>query len=130
MEFGAKLLKRVIKSKKLFINDKIISTKKSKFVIISIGTPINKSLKPKLVEFLNFFKSLKKYLRKDQIIIIRSSIYPGTFDKVKKILKGKNNNIFYCPERIVQGKSLIELPKLPQIISGVNNKSIFLVKNI
>ena len=47
MEFGAKkLLKRVIKSKKLFINDKIISTKKSKFVIISIGTPINKSLKP------------------------------------------------------------------------------------
>ena len=85
MEFGAKkLLKRVIKSKKLFINDKIISTKKSKFVIISIGTPINKSLKPKLVEFLNFFKSLKKYLRKDQIIIIRSSIYPGTFDKVKK----------------------------------------------
>ena len=131
MEFGAKkLLKGVIKSKKLFINKKIISTKKSKFVIISIGTPINKSLKPKLVEFLNFFKSLKKYLRKDQIIIIRSSIYPGTFDKVKKILKGKNNNIFYCPERIVQGKSLIELPKLPQIISGVNNKSIFLVKKI
>jgi UDP-N-acetyl-D-mannosaminuronic acid dehydrogenase len=33
-------------------------------------------------------------------------------------------NISYCPERVVQGKSISELPKLPQIISGISNKSI------
>ena len=68
--------------------------------------PINKSLKPKLKEFLNFFKSLKKFVKKEQIVIIRSSIYPGTFSKIATILKKKNSNIFYCPERIVQGKSI------------------------
>ena len=131
MELGAKkLLAKVIKKKKILINQKISSINKSKYIIICIGTPIDKSLKPKLNEFLNFFRSLKKFLKSDQVVIIRSSIYPGTFNKVKEILKEKNKNIFYCPERIVQGKSLVELPKLPQIVSGINNKSINLVKDI
>ena len=39
-------------------------------------------------------------------------------------MKSKNKNIVYCPERIVQSKALIELPKLPQIIAGTNKLSI------
>ena len=38
--------------------------------------------------------------------------------------KFKFQNITYCPERIVQGKSLIELPKLPQLVSGFEEKSV------
>ena len=51
-------------------------------------------------------------------------MYPGIINKIFKILKKRNSNIFYCPERIVQSKALIELPKLPQIISGTNKKLI------
>ena len=73
-------------------------------------------------------------LSRDQIIIIRSSVFPGICNKVYEILKSKNSNISYCPERIVQGKSLIELPKLPQIVSAFNkkaeNQSAILFKNI
>ena len=46
---------------------------------------------------------------------------PGTNQKIKEILKNKNNNIVYGPERIVQSKSLIELPKLPQILACEKN---------
>lgn len=123
LEIGAeKATKKILKKNLFSFSSSLSSLIKSKFIIISIGTPIDSSLKPKLKEFLDLFKNLKKYVNKKQIIIIRSSIYPGTFIKIREILNPKNDNIFYCPERIVQGKSLLELPKLPQIISGINLK--------
>ena len=74
--------------------------------------------------FINFFYQLKKFLKKDQIIIIRSSIYPGICNKIYRIIKSKCKNLSYCPERIVQGKAISELPKLPQLVSGKNKKAI------
>ena len=49
---------------------------------------------------------------------------------IKKKLKNINKNIFYCPERIVQSKSLIELPKLPQIIACENDNNFEIVKDL
>ena len=131
LEKGSKrLLKKCLKKKNLFTNLDHNSLKTSKFILICIGTPIDHNLNPKVKEFLNFFYFLKKLVRKSQIIIIRSSIFPGVFDKVCKILSKKNSNIVYCPERIVQGKAIEELPKLPQIIAGKNKLSIFTTKNL
>ena len=97
--------------------------KKCKYIIVCLGTPINKNFKPDLKNFINFFHKLKKYINKNHIIIIRSSIYPGLCNKIFNIIKGSCKNLSYCPERIAQGKSLKELPKLSQIISGLNKKS-------
>ena len=128
LEEGAeKILKKNIK-KNIFASNKVDLLKKSKYVIICIGTPVNKKLKPETKKFLNFFKKLNKIISKDHIIIVRSSVYPGICDKIFRILK--NKNISYCPERIVQGKSLKELPKLPQIISGYTTISINQSKKI
>tara|TARA_A100001037_G_scaffold237578_1_gene216774 strand:+ start:396 stop:1565 length:1170 start_codon:yes stop_codon:yes gene_type:complete len=120
-----KILQKNLKKKKIFATTNIKSCLTSKFIIISVGTPISqKNLKPKTQDLLNFFYKLKKYIKKDQIIIVRSSVYPGICEKIYNILKPKNKNLSYCPERIIQGKSLIELPKLPQIVSGFNDKAI------
>ncbi len=102
---------------------------KTKVIIICIGTLVKNS-KPELKKFLKDISKIKKYINKNHTIIIRSSIYPGTCEKVKKIFKNVNNNISYCPERVVQGKTLEELPKLPQIISGINKNSINNAKKI
>ncbi len=117
---GNKFLQKYKKNIFLTSDSKFI--RESKNIIICIGTPIKKNLKPELKNFFKFFRSIKKYLTKDQEIIVRSSVYIGSIEKIKKILSF--NNIVYCPERIVQGLSLEELPKLPQIISGFNAKSI------
>ena len=125
LEDGSKfLLKKMLKYKRIKATNKIHDVKNSKYIIICIGTPIDKNLDPKLKNFLNFFKSLKNHINKSQIIIIRSSIYPGTCLKVQKLLGKKFKNISYCPERVVQGKSISELPKLPQIVSGLSENSI------
>ena len=122
-EGSSKLLKKMIYKKKIFATEKLSGVKMSKYIIVCIGTPINNQLNPQLKSFLNFFYNLKKFLNKNHIIIIRSSVYPGICDKVFDIIKSKCVNLSYCPERIVQGKAIVELPKLSQIISGKNNKA-------
>jgi len=118
-----KLLKKMILKEKIFATDNLKEVTRCKYVIICLGTPVNKNFNPDLKNFINFFYKLKNYLEKKHIVIIRSSIYPGVCDKVFKIIRNKCKNLSYCPERIAQGKSLVELPKLSQIISGKNIKA-------
>ena len=124
---GEKLLKK--NKKKLFASSNKNLIKQAKCVIICIGTPVKNS-KPDLKFFFKMFKEVKHLLDPKKPLIIRSSIYPGICLKVQQYL-GKNfQNISYCPERVVQGKSIEELPKLPQIVSGVSNKAIKNARNI
>jgi UDP-N-acetyl-D-mannosaminuronic acid dehydrogenase len=121
-EGGNKLLLK--NKKRIFATNRKLYVKKAEIIIICIGTPIKKNKKPDLVFFFKLFREIKNFLDPNQLIIIRSSIFPGTCQKVSNFL-GKNfKNISYCPERVVQGKSVTELPKLPQIISGLSKKAI------
>ena len=120
----AKLLKKMILKRKIFATLDLNEVKKCKYIIVCLGTPINKKFEPNLKNFISFFYSLKKYLNRNHIVIIRSSIYPGICNKVFNIIKSYCKNLSYCPERIAQGKSLKELPKISQIVSGKNTKSI------
>ena len=124
------LLKKNISNKNLFATDDYSEIKKNDVIIITIGTGIKKNFEPQIKSFIDFFNRLKKFINRKQSIVIRSSIYPGTFEKVYSIIKKKNKNLTYCPERIAQGKSIIELPKLPQFISGNNKKEIEKIANL
>lgn len=126
-ENGVKLLKK--NKKKIFATSNKNCISKSNILIVCIGTPV-KNNKPDLIFFFKLFKEIKNLLNPNQLIIIRSSIYPGTCKKIYQFL-GKNfTNISYCPERVVQGKSISELPKLPQVISGISSSAINKSKNL
>ncbi len=120
-EGGTKLLKK--NKNRIFATTDKKFLKDAKVIIVCIGTPVKNS-KPDLVFFFKMFREIRKYLKPSMLLVIRSSIYPGTCLKVQNFLGKKFKNISYCPERVVQGKSISELPKLPQIISGVSKKSI------
>ena len=118
---GVQLLKK--NKKNIFATNNTSLIKFAKIVIICIGTPVKNS-KPDLINFFKMFRDIKSELNPKNLLVIRSSIYPGTVKKISNILGKDFKNISYCPERVVQGKSISELPKLPQIISGVSEKSI------
>ena len=124
IEYGAEpLLKKAIENGNLAVSlsDNIVS--EARYVIVAIGTPVDEYLNPKTRQFLEFFLNIKKYLHKDQIIIIRSTVYPHTCRQILNLL-GDGWHIAYCPERIVQGYSIKELKELPQIVAGLSDKSI------
>ena len=124
---GERLLKK--NKKKIFATTNKEFIKYARAVIVCIGTPVKNS-KPDINFFFKMFKEVKHLLNPKKPLIIRSSIYPGICLKVQNFLGKKFQNISYCPERVVQGKSIEELPKLPQIISGVSDAAITSAKKI
>ncbi|MBI2523103.1 nucleotide sugar dehydrogenase [Candidatus Woesearchaeota archaeon] len=124
IEYGAEpILKKVLQNGNLTISldDHFIS--KAKNVIVAIGTPVDEYLNPKTRQFLEFFGGIKKNLRKDQLIVIRSTVYPHTCKQVLNLL-GEGWKVAYCPERIVQGYAIKELKELPQIAAGLSDKAV------
>lgn len=126
IEYSAEpILKDVLKKGNLEISLDIKSVSKAPYVIIAIGTPVDEYLNPKTREFLEFIARLKEYLRNDQLIIIRSTVYPRTCQQVLNILGNDGTwHVAYCPERIIQGYAIKELKELPQIVAGLSDKAV------
>jgi UDP-N-acetyl-D-mannosaminuronic acid dehydrogenase len=121
IEYGAQpILKKVIKNGKLRLSSDIECVSRGRYVVIAIGTPIDEYLNPKVRAFLEFFTNLKRYLRRDQTIIVRSTVYPRTCRQMFAILGNDTSwRMAYCPERIAQGYAVKELGELPQIVAGM-----------
>ena len=124
-------LKRVI-GKNLHVSDSPRSITQSRFIIVTIGTPVEEHLNPRYSAMVGFFEDLLPYLAEGQYIILRSTVYPGTAEKINRLLKdrGSNVHVAFCPERIVEGKALSELESLPQIVSAFDEQTIQAVSDL
>jgi UDP-N-acetyl-D-mannosaminuronic acid dehydrogenase len=65
---------------------------------------------------------LLPHLADGQLLILRSTVFPGTTDWLDAHLKrkGRNLKVAFCPERVVQGYGVKELREMPQIVSGTS----------
>ena len=69
--------------------------------------------------------ALLPYLADDQLLVLRSTVYPGTTTWLDSYLKrqGRNIKVAFCPERVVQGNGIKELHEMPQIVSGTSKEA-------
>jgi UDP-N-acetyl-D-mannosaminuronic acid dehydrogenase len=69
--------------------------------------------------------SLLPRLADGQLLILRSTVFPGTTDWLSDYLKekGRRLKVAFCPERVVQGNGLPELREMPQIVSGTSEQA-------
>ena len=110
--------------KKIFFSSKEKDLSKCNFFIICVPTPITKSKKPDLFPVEQSFKTVSKVLKKKDVIVLESTVFPGvTRTCIKKIeinTKLKNNKDFftcYSPERINPGDKKFELSKINKILA-------------
>ena len=90
-------------------------------IVITIGTPVDEFLNPSLKAIRRSLDELLPYLSDDQLIVLRSTVYPGVTESIAEYLsaRGKKTRVAFCPERIVHGFAVEEaLQTLPQIVSG------------
>jgi UDP-N-acetyl-D-mannosaminuronic acid dehydrogenase len=95
-------------------------------VIVTLGTPVDEHLNPEFEAIERIFASFRPHLRKGQLVILRSTVVPGTTEFVaRKLREWGVSGIFlaFCPERIAEGKTLEELPDIPQIVGGIDAPS-------
>lgn len=125
-EGGDEALLSALASKNLFTTASPEAITDAQFVLIVIGTPIDEYLSP---QFGGITRMIDKYIhhfRDGQIVILRSTVYPGTTEKIQHYFHAKNKNVqlAFCPERITQGYAIKELKKLPQIISAFDEEAL------
>ena len=95
-------------------------------VILVIGTPIDEFMNPSVRIFDRVLDELTPHLQKGSLIILRSTVFPGTSETVERRLRaaGLEAHVAFCPERIAEGHALEELRTLPQLV-GVTSDEAF-----
>ena len=121
IEYGAEdLLCTALRDNKLIFTSAANDISKSGPVIVTIGTPVDEFLNPERRVILDCIDGLLPHISDEQLIVLRSTLYPGTTESISAHLKRKKRNlsVAFCPERIVQGYGIEELSRMPQIVSG------------
>ena len=121
IEYGAEqLLANALRDERLVFTSKPSEISSSGPVIVTIGTPVDEFLNPERHVIQQCIDMLLPYLRDEQLLILRSTLYPGTTDWISTYLQRMNRSfkVAFCPERIVQGYGMDELAGMPQIVSG------------
>jgi UDP-N-acetyl-D-mannosaminuronic acid dehydrogenase len=119
------LLKRLLNEKKFIATSDPKCLLTADIVIVVIGTPVDEHLSPDPNSVVRAVEELFPYLNDSQLVILRSTVFPGVLDRVEKVTKNiyPGIEVVYCPERIVEGQALRELRELPQIIGARNEKA-------
>jgi UDP-N-acetyl-D-mannosaminuronic acid dehydrogenase len=117
---AAPLLAKALANNRLIFSSSPTAISGSGPVIVTIGTPVDEFLNPVQAAVQHCIDDLLPHIADDQLLILRSTVYPGTTDWLAGHLKrlGRKNKVAFCPERVVQGYGIKELREMPQIVSG------------
>jgi UDP-N-acetyl-D-mannosaminuronic acid dehydrogenase len=96
--------------------------KRTKTVILVIGTPIDEFMNPSVRIFDKVLDDLTPHIQKGSLVVLRSTVFPGTSETVERRLRatGIEAEVVFCPERIAEGHAIEELRTLPQLV-GANS---------
>ncbi len=130
--------KELHKAKKLTFSYFNNSIKDCNVFIITVPTPIKKNKTPDLRFIDSACKSISPYLKKNDIIILESTVYPGLTEEylvplIEKKSKLKFNKDFFCgysPERINPSDKTHKLTNIIKITSGSTPKISKFIDNL
>ena len=139
-EVSSKDLRIVMKKGKrgLKVSSEINKLKDCNIYIITVPTPIDKFKVPDLSTLYNTSKMIGKLIKKNDVIIYESTVYPGCTEEecvpiLEKISGLKLNKDFFCgysPERINPGDKVYTLTKIKKVTSGSNKKSAIFIDKV
>lgn len=132
------LIERVVKNKKFHVTDDYSVCKSADAILIDVQTPVDTNHEPKYESLKEVCKIIGPYLNQDVLIVIESTVAPGTTQFIAKpILEessgkhaGKDFNLAFSYERVMVGRLLHNLIYYPRIIGGIDEKSTNLCREL
>jgi UDP-N-acetyl-D-mannosaminuronic acid dehydrogenase len=117
---AAGVLERVVADGRLVATTDASIVGKAEHVVVVIGTPVDEHLNPNQTAIPRALGGCAPYLSDGQLLILRSTVFPGVTALVEKMIAslGVEIEVAFCPERIAEGKAMTELFELPQIVSA------------
>ena len=117
---AADLLAKALAEQRLVFTNSPSQISRKSTVIVTIGTPVDEFLNPVRRVVQNCIDAILPHVDDGQLLILRSTVFPGTTDWLHTYLesKGRNLKLAFCPERVVQGYGIKELREMPQLVSA------------
>ena len=71
---------------------------------------MDEHLNPDPQAVVNAVESVEEHLRDGQLLVLRSTIFPGVTRMVERLVErmGKSIDVAFCPERIAEGRAMEE----------------------
>lgn len=125
-EHGAQeVLDRVIGSRLVASTD-VGMVSEAEDVVVVVGTPVDEHLNPDPNAVLRVIGDVGESLVDGQLLVLRSTVYPGTTALAANLIRSfeKDVDVAFCPERIAEGRAMVELFELPQLVSGCSERAV------
>lgn len=101
-------------------------------IIVTVGIPIREG-KYDLSYLESAVRTIGKNLKKEDLVVIRSTVIPGTTEKFilpileeeSKLRAGIDFYLAYSSERIAEGNAFDEFANMPTLVAGINKPSLY-----
>jgi len=123
------------KSKNIYFTHDHNQISISNIYVITVPTPIYKNKKPDYRILKNACEIVGKFLKKNDIVIFESTVYPGMTEDIcvpiliknSRLKYKKDFSVGYSPERINPGDKKRKLENIPKLVSASDNKSLNII---
>ena len=129
LEVDEKKLLTQQKKKKIFITSNKSDLNDCNIFIATVPTPIDKKKKPDFSSLLKVCKIIGGLLKKNDIVVFESTVFPGATEDICGPELEKNSNnlkcgrdffLGYSPERVNPGDKVHTIEKINKVVSGQN----------
>lgn len=125
-------------NKGLLISSELKHLKDCNIYIVTVPTPVDKNKRPVLTPLMKASESIGRLLKKGDIVVYESTVYPGVTEEecapiLEKISGLKFNKDFYCgysPERINPGDKTHTIAKIKKVTSGSTKEIGEIINNL
>lgn len=128
-------IKNLLKKGLLKVYSNYEKVKECDIINITVPTPFTPTKDPDISYIIDAGKEISKRMRKGQLIILRSTTYPETTEKIlKPILDksglkiGKDYFLSFVPERVDPGNKTWTTKNIPIVVGGITEKCTYLTK--
>lgn len=126
----AELIEKTVKKGSFRVTDNLAVCKKADVILIDVQTPVDENHVPQYQSLMEVSEAVGRHMKKDALIIVESTVAPGTTDYVVKPIveessgmkAGRDFNLVYSYERVTVGRLLHNLIYMPRIVGGLTKE--------
>jgi len=124
----AELLAGVVRQGRLHASSEYAACRSARAILIAVETPVDEEThRPAYTALRAALESLGPHLSPDTLVVVESTIAPGTMaglvqpllERASGLRSGEELHLAHCPERVTPGKLLHNLENLPRVVGGM-----------
>lgn len=125
----------ILAKSNILFTDQITDLSQADFHIVAVPTPVDDANQPDLTPMLKASETVAQALKKGDIVVYESTVYPGVteeecvpiLEKISGLSSGKDFTIGYSPERINPGDKEHTFTKIKKVVSGQDKSTLEIV---